>query len=81
MIGNAKGKSNTLIKVFILPVLKQYGLSLECPLKGQIKIANVSTEQKLTSIFPNGVYRIDFHAYNNDDSNIAKVSIVLKIEH
>lgn len=78
--GNGKGKSNTLVKIFILPVLKQYGLSLECPLKGQINIANISIDQKMTTIFPNGVYRIDFNAYNNDDNNIAKVSIVLRVD-
>lgn len=78
--GNGKGKSNTLVKIFILPVLKQYGLSLECPLNGQINIANISVDQKMTTIFPNGVYRIDFNAYNNDDNNIAKISIVLRVD-
>ena len=80
MIGNGKGKSNTLVKVFILPVLRQHGLSLECPLKGTIKIANITIEQKMTAIFPNGLYRIDIHAFSNDDDNIATVSIVLKVE-
>ena len=80
MIGNGKGKSNTLVKVFILPVLKHNGLSLECPLKGTIKIANISIEQKMSNIFPNGLYRIAINAYNIDDNDIANVSIVLKVE-
>lgn len=80
MIGNGKGKSNTLIKIFVLPVLKQYGIKLECPLIGQIKILNVSVEQKSTTVFPNGLYRVDFIAHNNDDNNIARISIVLKVE-
>lgn len=80
MIGNGRGKSNTLVRIFILPVLKQYGLKLECPLAGQIKIINISAEQKSTTVFPNGLYRVDFNAFNNDDNFIAKVSIVLKFE-
>jgi hypothetical protein len=81
MVGNGKSKSNNLVKIFILPTLKRYGLSLECPLKGQINVANISTEQKMTTIFPNGIYRIDFNAFNNDDSNVAKVSILLRVEN
>ena len=80
MIGNGKGKSNPLVKIFILPVLKQIGLSLECPIKCTIKIANISIEQKMTTIFPNGLYRIAVNGYNNDDSDILSISLVLKVE-
>ena len=78
--GNGKGKSNALVKVFIIPVMKQQGLSLECPLKGQIKMLNITAEQKLTIVFPHGLYRITFHAFNNYDDNIANISMALKIE-
>ncbi|KAL7010800.1 hypothetical protein ACKWTF_013944 [Chironomus riparius] len=80
MVGNGKGKSNTLVKVFILPVLKKNGFSLECPLQGIINIFNISIEQKMTTIFPNGLYRVSVKAYNSDDKDITNFSIILKVE-
>lgn len=60
--------------------MKKYGLKLNCPLKGQIKILNVTAEQKLTQVFPHGLYRIKFYAFNNEDDNVANISFVLRME-
>lgn len=69
-----------MIKIFMEPVRTQYPMIFKCPLLGKLEIQNVTLDPKMMIVFPSGIYRIAVNAFNNEDSEVAIVSLLIKLE-
>ncbi|KAG5668566.1 hypothetical protein PVAND_016503 [Polypedilum vanderplanki] len=75
-----KSRSNPLTRTFLLPILRQQPKLVNCPLTGQWGF-NASFESKRIMMFPNGRYKLRFHAFNDEDPDVLTLALTMKIEY
>ncbi|KAG5668565.1 hypothetical protein PVAND_016502 [Polypedilum vanderplanki] len=75
-----KSRSNPMIRTFVVPALKAVPNFAKCPVYGAENF-NVTFDSKMLTMFPNSRYMLIAHAYREDDNELIKLTLVVKLEN